>query len=85
MLAGFEVVGYEPEHVYCWPENWPAFELFCSVSDQWLIESGVIIGLNASAVMSVISAKGLSSDLYDDVRAIAHSAITVINQKNSRR
>lgn len=46
--------GGKPQNVEVWPENWPVFELFCTVRTQWRVGFGGPIGLDYSAVYPLI-------------------------------
>ncbi len=69
-----------------WPENWQAWELFLSVSDQWVITpSGSIIGLNGASVWPLLNSEGLGKQAYDDIRQIAHGAIRAFSEQKENR
>ena len=39
-----------PQDFELWPENWPAFELFLFVQNNWRFTGGQVIGLEYSVV-----------------------------------
>lgn len=72
-----------------WPENWPAFTLFCTVQTQWRHASGgmgaAATGLDYAAVLAVMARMKLSDeahdDLFADLQVLERAALEVMNQK----
>lgn len=72
---------------HVWPENWPAFECFMQLSDQWIIAPfGGAIGLNGSVVLSYLDMLGINGlsakSLYNDIRQIASGALKAWREKS---
>lgn len=62
-----------------WPENWPAWSLYCEMSGQWRTSMAGPIALDYTALFARMDRLGLSDDqwneLFSDVRAIEAAAL----------
>ena len=81
--AGFEPEDYETDPVEIWPENWPAWALFVTVSTQWRTAGmGSYIGLDYGPLFIVMDRQGLQGqawlDMLDDIRTIESAALEQI-------
>ncbi len=81
--AGFEPEDYETDPVEIWPENWPAWDLFCTVSTQWRTGGmGSYIGLDYGPLFIVMDRRGLKGDEWqdalNDIRVIEAEALDTI-------
>jgi hypothetical protein len=83
--AGFAPEDYETDPVELWPENQPAFDLFCMVQTQWRIGMNGATGLDYSPLFVLMDKRGLSSEawqqLFDDVRVIESAALVEMNKR----
>jgi hypothetical protein len=83
--AGFAPEDYETDPVELWPENQPAFDLFCMVQTQWRIGMNGATGLDYSPLFVLMDKRGLSGDawqqLFDDVRVIESAALVEMNKR----
>ncbi len=81
--AGFEPEDYETDPVDVWPENWPAWDLFCMVSTQWRTGGmGSYIGLDYGPLFVVMDRRGIKDDdwiaVFSDIRVIEAEALDTI-------
>lgn len=69
-----------------WPENWPAFRLFCTVQTQWRTGIAGPTGLDYTAVLALMARMELSREdhdsLFDDVQVLERSALETMSQKD---
>lgn len=54
-----------PQPVYVWPENKPAFDLFCRLSSQWRVGMNGAYGLDMSVFMHELDRKNVPEGEYD--------------------
>lgn len=77
--AGFTAEDYEPEPVEIWPENWPAWQLFCDISGQWRYSFGGKEALDYTPLFVLMNRMNLNDDEWDcmfhDIKAIEYAAI----------
>lgn len=77
--AGFAPEDYDDEPVEVWPENWPAWGLFCEMSGQWRQSMGGPTALDYTPLFMRMDRMGLTDqawqDLFADVRTIEHAAL----------
>lgn len=78
--AGFTPEDFEEEAVELWPENWPAWSLFCELSGQWRVSSmGGPVALDYTAVFARMDRLRLDDaawhDLFADLRVIEAAAL----------
>ncbi len=87
--AGFEPEDYETDPVDVWPENWPAWDLFCMVSTQWRTGGtggmgGMVcyVGLDYGPLFVVMDRRGIKDDdwisVFSDIRVIEAEALDTI-------
>ncbi len=81
--AGFEPEDYETDPVDVWPENWPAWDLFCMVSTQWRTGGmGSYIGLDYGPLFVVMNRLDLKDEAWlamlNDIRVIEAEALDTI-------
>jgi len=83
--AGFAPEDYETDPVELWPENQPAFDLFCMVQTQWRIGMNGATGLDYSPLFVLMDNRGLGGEawqqLFDDVRVIESAALAEMNKR----
>ena len=69
-----------------WPENWPAFALFCKVQSQWRVGAAGATGLDYTPLLALMDRMKLSDedhdDLFDDVQTLERSALDAMSQKD---
>ena len=69
-----------------WPENFDVFQLFLSLSSQWVIIPGMAavlrVGLRYESVEAVMRIKRLKnrSGLFDDLQVMEFAALEVLNK-----
>ena len=77
--AGFVPADFETEPVEVWPENWPAWSLFCEVSGQWRQAMAGPTALDYTPLFHRMDRLGLSPDEWDarfaDIRHIEAAAL----------
>lgn len=63
-----------------WPENWPAWVLFCEMSGQWRSGFNGPTALDYTALFMRMDRLGLADpdwqDLFADVRTLESAALT---------
>lgn len=82
---GFTADDYD-ETVELWPENWPAWQLFCRVATQWrTAPMGGYLGLDHGPLIALLNRENLSPDdwdeRFDDVRVLEAAALSKLNTK----
>lgn len=84
-LAGFAAMQAAREFEV-WPENMAAITLFSTLSTQWIVGTGGIVGLNYIPLFHCLDRMKLSEQEYDwlfnDVRVIESEALKAINTKD---
>lgn len=63
---GFEPEDYETDPIEVWPENWPVWSLFSSVSTQWRTGASGPIGLDYQPAFTLMDRLGLKGDDWWD-------------------
>lgn len=62
-----------------WPENWPAYAVFCDVSTQWRMGPGGPSGLDYGAVEWVMGLRQVKQakklQMLHDIRTLESSAL----------
>lgn len=68
-----------------WPDNWPAFVLFCDLQSQWRIGMGGPTGLDYNVLLTLLARMRLSDaehdNLFDDVRVMERAALDAISSR----
>jgi len=69
-----------------WPENWPAFKLFCKLGTQWRVGPAGASGLDYTALLAIMARMALTDDehdnLFDDIQVLERAALEAMNQKD---
>jgi hypothetical protein len=85
--AGFSPEDYETDPVELWPENQPAFDLFCSVQTQWRVGMSGATGLDYVPLFHLMERLELSKEawqqMFDDVRVIESAALAEMNKRTA--
>jgi hypothetical protein len=87
-IAGglFDAADYELDRAEVWPENWPAWQLFCRLSTQWRIAMNGPTGLDYQPLMRLLDLEDLSpadwQDRFDDVRVLEAAALEQMRSKD---
>jgi hypothetical protein len=72
--------------VEVWPENWPAFALFCSMQTQWRVGMGGATGIDYSALYPLLDRHASDPDewnaLFEDVQTCERAALAAMNTKD---
>ena len=83
--AGFAPEDYETDPVELWPENQPAFDMFCMVETQWRVGKSGVIGLDYDPLVTLMDKRGISGcewwQMFDDVRFIESAAMVEIKKR----
>jgi len=73
----------EPAEV--WPENWPAFALFCDLQTQWRVGAMGPVGLDYNVLFHKLDRMDLAPDEYEqlesDVRTMELEALLVLGEQ----
>lgn len=85
---GFEPEDFEDDEYEVWPENWPAFNLFCRLQTQWHYASGgmgaTATGLNYLVLLALMDRMNLDADehdqLFSDVQTLERTALVEMNK-----
>ncbi|WGG53401.1 DUF1799 domain-containing protein [Rugamonas sp. DEMB1] len=68
-----------------WPDNWPAFALFCEQQTQWTVGPGGATGMNYACAFRKLDRMGLTpdecSEWEGDLRTLEHAALSEMNKK----
>lgn len=84
--AGYELEDYDQDDTEVWPENWPAFLLFCKMQTQWLSGMAGKTGLNYLVLLALLDRMKLSNEdhdaLFDELQVLERSALETMSQKN---
>lgn len=68
-----------------YPENYTSVEVFNAMRTQWRADMGVPIGLDYSALPSVMRLYGVPAaqrrKVFDDVRVMEHAAIRLMREQ----
>ena len=84
MLAFF-MAGDEPQDTECWPDNWPALQVFSALGTQWSVAYGGYVGLRYEALQPVFDACGIKkkarAELFHALRIMENEALSVINER----
>lgn len=86
----FSAADYDLEEVDVWPENWKAWTLFCRVSTQWRIVSGLAgagyTGLDYPAVYPLLDQIAIDKqewmELFEDVQVLESAALARISEND---
>lgn len=78
---------YPPLQV--WPDCWPAWQLFCTLSTQWrYAPMGGLTGLDYGPLFSLLDRRALDAadwqQLFDDVRALEAEALACTRLHNAK-
>ena len=69
-----------------WPENWPAFALFCKLGSQWRVGMNGPTGLDYTPLLALMARMKLSDEdhdeLFDDIQTLERAALDVMNTKD---
>lgn len=69
-----------------WPENWPAFALFCRLGSQWRSGMGGPTGMDYMPLLALMDRMKLSDaehdELFDDIQVLERSALEAMSQKD---
>jgi hypothetical protein len=69
-----------------WPENWPAFHLFCTVQTQWRCGHAGPTGLDYTPLLALMDRMKLSDEdhdaLFDDVQTLERAALDAMTAKD---
>lgn len=75
----FSAADYGFDLVEVWPENWPAWRLFCDLSTQWRMGMNGPTGLDYTPLMRLLDQEHPSPDdwrsTFDDVRHLEAVAL----------
>lgn len=73
-----------------WPENWPAFLMFCESMTQWRMGMSGPTGLDYGVLLyrgGLMDLHGIPRgerrEMMDDIRVIERAALAQINEKES--
>lgn len=84
-LAGFAAMQAAREYEV-WPENMAAINLFSTLSTQWIVGTGGIVGLNYIPLFTRMDRMKLTEQeyewMFDDIRLIESEALKAINTKD---
>ena len=79
---GAEQAGGEPLEV--WPENWPAWVLFCEMETQWRVGPGGATGLDYTPLFARMDRLGLTGPEWEqrfaDIREIEAAALVQMRE-----
>lgn len=77
---GFVPEDYADDFVECWPENWPAFCVFSSISNQWRVGMGGVTSLDYGVLFMRMDRLRLGDDeyehMFDDVKELEAAALS---------
>ena len=72
-------LAHDPNECEVWPENWPAWSLFCQVSTQWRVGMGGATGLDYGAIYPLLDRIAQDAaewmDLFDDLQVLEGAAL----------
>jgi hypothetical protein len=81
-MAAVAAVSTEVD-IEVWPENWPAFDLFCRVRTQWFVGFGGPTGLRYEAIYPLLDRMGLSpadwEQAFADIQLMESAALQQIS------
>jgi len=85
-IVGFDLFTLAKEQeVEVWPENQPAFHLFCDMQTQWRVGMNGYTGLDYGVLFRFLDRMKLSDQEYDwlldDVRHMEREALAAIHEK----
>lgn len=89
-LAEMEAGGFRPEDypvevVEVWPENVPAYSLFCYMRTQWRGAGMGLIGLDYGPLHRKMDRMDLTPEAYDDleedIQAMEAAALSTMNSR----
>jgi hypothetical protein len=68
-----------------WPENWPAFQLFCQLQTQWRAGAAGLIGLDYNTLYRKLDRLHLTDQQYEDweadIQTMEYAALAVMNEE----
>lgn len=77
--AGFAPEDYDDAPVDVWPENWPAWQLYCELSGQWRYSMAGREALDYTPLFMRMERLGLNdaewSDMFAAIRTIEEAAL----------
>jgi hypothetical protein len=72
--------------VEVWPENWPAFTLFCSIQTQWRVGTAGATGLDYNVLYPLLDRRTSDQDEWDelfaDVQVCERASLSAMNTKD---
>ena len=76
--GGYEPEDFEPFEV--WPENWPAWLLFCRLRTQWRVGMNGATGLVYASVLALIDrqtdlTQRERDELFEDIQSMELAAL----------
>lgn len=93
--AVFSAADYGFDAVEVWPENWPAWTLFCQISTQWRMRMqsfmnavlSVPSGLDYGAIYPLLDRIACSDEewleLFEDVQILERTALEQMSENRS--
>jgi hypothetical protein len=73
--------------VEVWPENWPAFTLFCDIGGQWRMGFGGPVALDYLVLHRELDDLGLTGEerqrMKADIRVMEQAALEAIHQTDT--
>lgn len=77
----------EPREFYLWPENVPAWNLFCKVRTQWNTDNGEPTGLNYPGVEVVMRKHRIKRseelDVFNKIQAMEEATLKAWSEKRN--
>lgn len=81
--SGWLPEDFETDPVEVWPDNWPAFSLFCQMQTQWNISMNGATGLQYLVLLALMDRLKLSDDdhdaLFDDIQTLERGALKAMS------
>lgn len=74
----------ETDDIAIWPENWTSLTAWLSIDTQWRVVGTmrqlIYIGLDYTAVKTVLDAEGYGPEIFADIRIMEGAALPLLNE-----
>lgn len=78
-------LGLDDEEAGCWPENWPAYQVFAAAATQWNVGQGGAIGLRYETLPLLFDTFGIKknarAEMLTSLRIMESEALETINDR----
>lgn len=86
---GFEPDDFEDDAIEVWPENWPAWQLYTRICNQWRMSMAGPVALDYGVAFALLDRQHLSTDewdqRFDDLQVLEAQALQTMADLADRK